>query len=204
MASPTRQLLHAGAVAGPSGGVVLGGAGGAGKSTAALACVGYSTFRYLSDDYVVLDVEPEPAVASIYSTAKLKSLSDLDRFEPFRDGVVNRERAAVRSDERSDAEKPMLFLHEHAPERIATSAPVRALVFPRYIASDDCEVVSLSADAAFRLLVPSTLQQAPSARGEALRCMRVLTQRVPAFGLGLPTDARKIPSAVCAILSEVS
>jgi hypothetical protein len=209
VAGPTTQLVHAGALAGPTGGVMLGGAGGSGKSTTALACLGATGqgLRYVSDDYVVVDVPDDaaavPTVTSIYCTAKLKSLTDLDRFGELRDAVVNEDRSAVDAGD-PDAEKPMLFVHEHAPERLAAVTPVRAVVFPKYLGLDECEVTPISTEQAFRRLAPSTVQQMPLSGTSALRVMRALTQRVPAFHLGLPTDRRKIPSAVAGILSEVS
>jgi hypothetical protein len=185
VAGPTSQLLHAGAVAGPTGGIVLGGAGGSGKSTTALSCLGDPSLRYLSDDYVVIDVPADatavPVVTSIYSTAKLKTMADLERFDELRAAVVNGDRAAAEAGD-PDAEKPMLFVHEHAPERLAPLTPAEA----------------------FRRLAPSTIQQVPTSGASALRCMRALTKRVPAFHLGLPTDRRKIPAAVAGILAEVS
>ncbi len=207
VAGPTRQLLHAGAIAGPRGAVVLGGAGGSGKSTTALACLGHPDLRYVSDDYVVVDVAPDsgadPTVAGVYATAKLKSLADLDRFEHLRGSVVNGEHAARDADAGPDAEKPMLFVSEVAPECLATEMPVRALVFPRFVALDEPTIARLSSDVAFKLLAPSTVQQVPATGATALRCIRSLARRVPAFGLGLPNDPRKIPEAVLAILAEV-
>ena len=197
-------MIHAGAIAGPTGAVVLGGAGGTGKSTTALACLGHPGLRYMSDDYVIVEVEPEPLVTSVYATAKLKSLSEFDRFEHLRASVVNRERATGDSDGDPDAEKPMLFVNETAPECLVEEMPLRALVFPRFVDRDDCTIARLSSDVAFKLLAPSTLQQVPATGGAALRCMRTLAGQVPAFGLGLPRDPRKIPDALVAILAEVS
>ncbi len=204
VAAPTRQLLHAGAIGGPNGAVVLGGAGGSGKSTTALACLGHPELWYLSDDYVVVDVEPEPdpLVFGVYATAKLKSLADLDRFEHLRGAVVNRERATRDPEGEPDAEKPMLYVSEAAPECLAAEMPVRALVFPRFVSLDEPTVARLSSDVAFKLLAPSTVQQVPATGATALRCMRSLARRVPACGLGLPNDPRKIPDAVLAILAE--
>src|SRR5262249_58368179 len=54
---PDRQLLHAGAVGAGEAGVLLAGAGGAGKSTTALLCVD-AGLRYAGDDYVLVATEP--------------------------------------------------------------------------------------------------------------------------------------------------
>jgi hypothetical protein len=74
------QLIHAGAVGLPSGGVLLVGKGGSGKSTTALACLNSELF-YASDDYCLLAHHPTPTVFSIYSTGK-KNADDVGRL-PF-------------------------------------------------------------------------------------------------------------------------
>ena len=222
-----RQLVHAGAVCGPGGGILLGGAGGSGKSTSALSCLGHPAFRYVSDDYVVVELDEEPGAngsaagaavkgcrggvvaRSIYATAKVKSLADLARFPQLRPSVTNLHRledAATQDDGSgtADEEKPMLFVHEALAGALASDVPVRALVFPRYLALDDCTIAPLRADVAFKLLAPSTVQQVPTDTAQALRCMRTLTQRVPAYGLGLPTDSSKIPDALLRILDMAS
>jgi hypothetical protein len=203
VANPTCQLLHAGAIADPAAAVILGGAGGSGKSTAALACLGHPELKYMSDDYVIVDVTSDPIITSVYSTGKLRSLSEFDRFEQLRGLVVNRDRAARNDDARPDSEKPMLYVHEFAPDRLAREMPVRALVFPQYLGLDDCVIEPLSSDIAFKLLAPSTIQQIPATGGVALRCIRTLASRVPAFVLGLPTDPSKVPDGLVAILAGV-
>ncbi len=189
----TRQMLHAGAIVTDAGALLLGGAGGSGKSTTALSCLGHPGLRYLSDDYVLVDCAEDVMVHSLYCTAKLKTETDLARFPHLEGSVTNRGAA--------EGEKPMLFVHEHDPSAIATSAPVRALVFPRYLALEDCTVAPLPPATAFKLLAPSTVQQMPGTGTPALQLIRALTNRVPAFGLGLATDRRTIPAAVERIVS---
>jgi len=203
VATPTRQLVHAGAIGGPDGALLLGGAANSGKSTTALACLGHPGLRYMSDDYVVVDVTSEPTVSSVYTTGKLKSLDDFDRLEGLRALVVNRDGAARGHGAHPDAEKPMIFVHEFAPERLALEMPVRAIVFPRYEGLDECRIESLPSDLAFKLLAPSTIQQLPATGAGALRCIRTLSRRVPAYLLGLPTDPRKVPDALVALLAEL-
>ena len=102
---------------------------------------------------------------------------------------------------RPDAVKPMLFVHEHHPERVARSTRVQALVFPRYRALENCEITAVTSSTAFKMLAPSTVAQIPTARSQALRCMRSLTFSVPCYTLGLPTDPSKIPAAIAEILA---
>ena len=207
VSSPTRQLVHAGAIAGPGGGVLLGGPGGSGKSTAALSCLrsglgqpASEGLRFVSDDYVVIDTTAHPVAYGPYSTAKVKGPDDLKRFPMFTPAVVNLAEATEQAGH-PDAVKPMLFVHEHHPERVASSTRVQALVFPRYLALENCEIKPVPSSTAFKMLAPSTVAQIPTARSQALRCMRSLTFSVPCYTLGLPTDPSKIPAAIAEILA---
>ena len=202
VSSPTRQLVHAGAIASASGGVLLGGAGGSGKSTTALACLrsgigspAGTGLQYVSDDYVIIDRTSEPIAWGPYSTAKVKGTADLERFPTLATGITNLARAREQTGH-PHAEKPMLFVHEQHPDRCVASVPLRALVFPKYLALDECTIAEVPRTMAFKMLAPSTIQQVPSARSQAMRCMRSLAMSLPSYALGLPTDAAKIPAAI--------
>lgn len=195
LGGPTRHLVHAGAIHSSSGGVLLGGAGGSGKSTTALACLGAPDLRYVSDDYVTIGLEPEPVAWNMYATAKVKSPADLGRFPRLRDHFT-----ALDID--GEAEHPVLFVHEHLRSSLAGSTPLRALVFPRYLALDECTIDAVQPDIAFKLLAPSTIQQVPTDTAAAMQFMRSLTTRVPAFRLGLPRDVELIPAAIHRIIAN--
>jgi hypothetical protein len=66
------QLVHAAAVGNASGGVLIGGKGGSGKSTTALCCLESDLF-YAGDDYTLLGLDRGPVVHSLYNSAKLNS-----------------------------------------------------------------------------------------------------------------------------------
>ena len=59
-----RQLVHGAAVGNSRGAVLIGGKGGSGKSTTALACL-ESDLLYLGDDYTVLKSDPSALVYSL-------------------------------------------------------------------------------------------------------------------------------------------
>jgi hypothetical protein len=86
-----RQYVHAGAVGTSTGGVLLAGKGGSGKSTKALSCIN-SELTYASDDYCLVASEPTPYVYSLYNTAKLKGAADLQRFPHLAPLISNAER----------------------------------------------------------------------------------------------------------------
>ena len=63
-------FAHAAAVGTAAGGILLAGRGGAGKSTTAMACV-HAGWRYVADDYCVLDVSGHPSTHTLYGSAKI-------------------------------------------------------------------------------------------------------------------------------------
>ena len=62
------HVLHAGAAGTDGGAVLLAGKGGAGKSTAALACLG-AGLSYLGDDHCLVKQNQDPCVYSLYNSA---------------------------------------------------------------------------------------------------------------------------------------
>ena len=66
-----RCFCTAAAVGQAAGGVLLVGAGGSGKSTCALSCL-TSDLLYAGDDYVAVELRPEPRVLSLFCSGKLE------------------------------------------------------------------------------------------------------------------------------------
>src|SRR4051794_11829077 len=99
------QLVHAAAVGTSTGGVLIGGKGGTGKSTTALACL-ESDLSYVGDDYTLLGLDSGPVVHSLYNSAKLNS-DHVQRFPALLPEIANPERLAE--------EKALLFVNEHYP-----------------------------------------------------------------------------------------
>lgn len=66
------QLLHAAAIGTEEGAVLITGKGGIGKSTTALSCLQSGPY-YFADNYLIVRLEPEPLVYSLYCTAKLNA-----------------------------------------------------------------------------------------------------------------------------------
>ena len=65
-----KERLHASAVGIDDRAVLLTGAGGGGKSSSALHCL-CDGMQFAGDDYVVAQLQPEPRVFPIYSSAKV-------------------------------------------------------------------------------------------------------------------------------------
>ena len=166
-------MVHAGAVGGPAGGVLLAGKGGSGKSTTALACLN-SGLLYAGDDHCLLEPGPLPFVHSIYSSAKLAA-DRLDKLPSLRTAA-----AAVES---QGAEKAIIFLGKHKRAGVSAGFPVRAVFAPRVTGRTGTSLTPLSPIAALRALAPSTIFETADAGPFEFEAMTGLVKRVPSFTL---------------------
>ncbi|MBD2539475.1 serine kinase [Coleofasciculus sp. FACHB-SPT36] len=186
------QLVHAGAVGMPSGGVLLVGKGGSGKSTTALTCLNSELF-YASDDYSLITSDPTPTVFSIYSTGK-KNADDVQRL-PFL-------AKAISNSDRLDSEKALYFINDHFPEKILPSFPLRGILIPRITGETDTKLTATSSAAALASLVPSTILQLPGAGKEACQMMMKIVSQLPCYYLELGTDLGQIPEVILNLISN--
>lgn len=186
------QLVHAGAVGLPSGGVLLVGKGGSGKSTTALSCLNSELF-YASDDYSLITSDPTPTVFSIYSTGK-KNADDVERLPFLNKGISNRDRL--------DSEKAVYFLNNYFPEKIISSFPLRALFIPRITGKPDTTLTPTSTATGLSALVPSTMMQLSGAGKEACQIMMNVVNQLQCYYLELGTDIQQIPQTILDFLRE--
>lgn len=166
-------LVHGAAVGTCTGAALLAGAAGAGKSTTALACL-TAGLDYLADDYCAVVTTPEPVVHSVYSsgkavTANLSLLPGLARLAP-------------RPDSRFE-EKSIYYLAEHAPDRIARTRPLRAVLVPRIAGGANTRVEPASPATALAALAPSTLFQIAHSGSAAFAELARLVRSVPCYQL---------------------
>jgi hypothetical protein len=189
-------MIHGGAIGTERGGLLLGGKGGSGKSTTALACLD-SALLYAGDDYSLVELSAPPFVHSLYNTAKVKGEADLYRFPWMSPRICNGERIGP------DAEKPMIFLHEHRPDKIITGFPLKAVVLPRFIpGTKKCEVITLAPESAFRAIAQSTVAQLTGAGSEALRAMSRIVHRVPCYLVKLGEDLSDVSKTMVEVLES--
>ncbi|HSE18860.1 MAG TPA: hypothetical protein VLB46_17510 [Pyrinomonadaceae bacterium] len=187
------QLVHAAAVGNATGGVLIGGKGGSGKSTTALACLESNLF-YAGDDYTLLGLEPRPVVHSLYNSAKLNS-DHARRFPALLPKIANPERLAD--------EKALLFVNEHYAAKVATRLPVRAILLPRVTGLAETRYKRVSVAMALAALAPSTIFQLPRAGNEALKFLAAFARHLPCFSLEVGTDLAAIPPAIEKILAQI-
>jgi hypothetical protein len=192
-----RQLVHAGAVGTPEGGVLLVGGSGSGKSTTALSCLA-SDLVYASDDYCLVAPDPEPCVYSLFNSAKL----DLNSLR-----LLPRLADAVHNADRDPSEKALFFLQRHCPERLAGGFPLRAVVLPRVVGGQATVVSTVVKPAskmeALRALAPSTILQLPGADHRSMQMMSDLVRKVPCYRLELSPDVSATPGVISELLATL-
>lgn len=187
-----RQYVHAGAVGLSTGGVLIAGKGGSGKSTSCLACID-SELNYASDDYCLVSRQPQPYVYSLYNTVKLVGMDDFKRFPQLTSMITNRETLAE--------EKAMIFLHQHYAQKIVKGFPIKAILAPTITGKKDTKITPTSPMTALKALAPSTLFQLSRTGKQALQTMSALAQEVDCYNLELGTDISQIPDVILELLT---
>ncbi len=187
-----RQLVHAAALGNGRDGVLIGGRGGSGKSTTALACLD-SRLLYAGDDYALVALDPAPTAYSLYNSAKLDS-DHLQRFPHLVSKVHNADRL--------EDEKALLFVHQHYQANVTTKFRVRAILLPRVTGKPETRLSKTSTAQALATLAPSTIFQLPRAGNETFKFLAALVRQVPCYCLELGTDISRIRTVIEELLSE--
>jgi hypothetical protein len=187
--TPSRLLVHAGAVGLNGRGVLLAGPSGSGKSTTAVAAL-LAGFDYVGDDYVLLDLSPRhPAAHSLYASAKLVPATG--NLLPELAGVAGAPVAAA-------SEKTILDVSELWPESLCDRLEIVAVVVPRLAARGSTRLRPDSGGQALLALAPSTIFQVPSERA-ALSPLAELVRSVPSYALELAGD----PARAAGLLGDL-
>lgn len=183
------HLVHGAVIGDEHGGVLLVGRGGAGKSTAALACAD-AGMSLVADDYFLLGTGPEPVAHPLFSIAKAD-----DAAVALLGPVAARAPWAPR-DWRGKYRLPVGDL-------ITGSMTIRAIVCPRRADRTGVPVAG-GARAAAKEVVTSSLSQLPGASATTLAALRPLFDRLPCYELAVGPDVERIPVVLTALLGELA
>jgi hypothetical protein len=188
------QLVHAGLVARAGQGVLLGGATGAGKSTAALACA-EAGFDFLGDDCIALRRAGDGTFEgySLYCSAALAPA--LLAWFPALAGRA--------TEPAGDDDKAIVFGAGAFPGQLPLRVPVRLLVLPRVVGAGPLTVRPATGAEALLALGPSSLLKRAVPARDALRRLAALVARVPSYWLDVDPRLDGIPRRVDALLAEV-
>jgi len=184
------QMVHGAAVGFKTGGVLLTGKGGLGKSTTALQCL-MSGFDFVGEDYILLENHSSPVAHTLYSSAKLNADS-LSRFPELAPLIHNKKRRPE--------EKALALLWPSFSAKMVSSLPIKAILVPFVTnqASTYCEPISTVE--CLKALAPSTLAQLPGADPRTFFGLSALAKKLPAYRLYLGNELRKIPQCISDLL----
>lgn len=176
LSGSTFVVTHAAAVAGPGGAALLAGAGGSGKSSTATACF-EAGLSFLGDDSVLC----RAADAEVFSLSGCASLfsGDLTRHHP------SLSRTACGS--AGGDGKVFVDLSSAGPDRVTTSAPLRAVV-RLTIREGGAGLEPASRSRVLTALAPSSLFNVPALDPGALAGMASFIRRLDAYELTLAGD----------------
>ena len=188
------QPVHAGLVARGGNGVMIGGAGGSGKSTTSLLCV-QAGFSYLADDYVGLPpaADGRQTAYSFYTSLWLEE----EHSKRFQWLLASRIEGQL-----CGHEKLPFGIAEAFPESMATQCTVRAVILPRVVSANATHIPhsrlrpATTAEALLKLAPSSVLQLPFIQPAIALERIAALLRSVPSFWLDLGSDFDSIPLRV--------
>lgn len=180
------QLLHAAAVGYQDGAVLITGKGGVGKSTTALACLA-SGMLYAGDDYVIVRLDPEPRVYSIYNTAKLNADSAA-RFPQFQPLITNH---PIATDE-----KAVIGLFPERKSQIVASLPLRAVLMPIIEPKNDTTFRPAAPISLLRAATFTTMSQLPAAGRHTHDYIEALLNRLPNLEICLGKSMEGVAEAI--------
>jgi hypothetical protein len=183
-------VAHAAGVGRPTGGVLLAGRTGSGKSTTAIACL-RSDLGYAGDDCVLVAAEPRPSLHGLYITAKLNAalLDWLPEVAPL-----------VANPDRLNEEKALLRLDPAWKHKLIEAFPLRAIVAPRPTQAAVSVARPLAPEAAYKAIVPDMLFTALGEGRVVAQVMGRLVRELPCYELLLGTDLDTVPAAINRIL----
>ena len=182
------RMVHAAAVGFPSGGALLVGNSGAGKTTAALSCLHCSGLRYLCDDKCLVCLNPRPQAFAIFNSAKPKAdvLEKMPRFRPLINGWDGLHKAG----------KSLMFMHPTYADDMIARFPVCVILILRITHRRRPRLVPAGSGDAFRVLGPSSVIWLPGAERSGFQFLAGLAKRVPCRFLDLARDPEDNVKAV--------
>jgi hypothetical protein len=177
------HLLHSAAVAQAGAGALLLGAGGAGKSTAALRCQ-QAGMDFLGDDICAVQASPTPRVFNVYGTAKTV-WSDLERFAAFQPLLISK----------PDSLKAVYTLNRAGSNHITQSSNIRVLLLldrslpvGSFQRAEPAKTVAIAAS--------TTTSFLPGNGGKMLSALADIARNLPVLRISLGEDPQDAAALV--------
>ncbi len=192
MESKGLQLIHSAAIGTDQGAVMVTGKGGKGKSTTAISSLLQGMY-YLSDDYVIVGMEPEPMVYSLYNTAKINAV-DLERFPELAEICINPEKLSH--------EKAVMYMYPRYRDLLLDRLPLKGIMLPEVHQGADTSLHPVEFWTLQRAMGFSTMSQLPNVGRHTHHYLSQLIKRMPVFTLRLGQELSKAPELLRQFVSS--
>lgn len=189
------QLLHGAAIANSSGGALLLGTSGAGKSTTTLSCL-RAGMHLVADDLTLLDMRHRsPELISLYNSIKFNSAEEAKSLEPF---------AQLVETTPPQGEKYIGFMHQSRPSLQRIKVPLKAILVNKIGSSDQTTLFEItSGEATKMILAPITEVLLGPMPSDFFSVFRLL-KSAPCYVLEAGRDLQTIPPAVANLLNSMN
>jgi len=190
------QLLHAGAVARHGRGILLGGAGGSGKSTCAIACA-FGGFDFLGDDTVGVELDGDATVAHACYNAVRCGARNLSWFPQLRS-------KSTAPTHHSDKGKSLVYMSDVCPGRTVPRTSIAAIVVAGVAGAGASRLAPASKAATLRRIAPSTLLRGLGAGASGFASIAELTRRLPCYEITIGETATDVPDLLDGLLRDLA
>jgi hypothetical protein len=192
LASPTRDLIHAGSLGHNGRGILLAGPGGSGKSGTVIAGISHG-LETVGDDYVLAEIGPAITVQPLFKTLKQDpaGLARLGLLGHRASAFVNWQGKHQFTLDDLDLGRP--------PARML----IGALCLPKVTGESRTWFEPATIKEAFLAVAPSGVSQIPGDRGAMFGFTAELARRLPVYRLWLGTEPAEIASSIQRFLGEL-
>ena len=186
------RLAHCGTLGLNGSGVLLAGAGGAGKSGTVVAGL-LNGLQSVGDDYVLLDAGEDIVAYPVFATLK-QDQKGFDRL-----GLKDRLPSVGTLNWQGKYEFRIGDICEQAlPEKLA----IKALLVPRISGGSETRIVPVSKRSAMLAFAPSSLHQMPGERHSGFTFFSRVANSLPCYTLELGNDPTEIAKTVADFLEK--
>jgi hypothetical protein len=177
-------LVHAAAIGGDRAAVLLAGKCGTGKSTTAMLAA-RNGFKFLGDDYVILENQSGSVVRSAYNSVKFR-WEMLERMPEAGELSMNNQKD----------EKGYFYLLDHQPEDLAISMPLKAVLLPVIEGGQKTSFERVAQSRGLMGLAASSIFQMPGSGKQTLKTLARILKDLPVYQMSLGKDNAEIMDAL--------
>ncbi len=186
-------FVHGAAIGIEDYGVLIVGSGGSGKSTTALRCLKKKPFKYVADDYCLVEISNNVRAYSLYCSAKVDS-EQIEEFSFLRNSLYNLNQL--------EKEKALFILFPSFINRLAKFLYVKAILIPFISEEKYTTLLPATTSDALKALAPSTVFQIPGYGKESFLKIANLVRKIPAYFLKLGRNSDEISEVIYKFLKR--